>query len=56
MSTPAVRITVPIEGAPQVQFDALGLEDEQALEAWVFSHPRLAFLVADALELAEEMS
>jgi hypothetical protein len=50
----AVVIVIPIEGRPEVQYDALTDGDLSRLLTWVRDKPSLAALVNEAIELARE--
>ena len=49
-SLPMCLIVLPLEGAPKVVYDATSDSEMRRLSDWIREHPRIARLIADALD------
>jgi hypothetical protein len=54
VTTPAVVITLPFEGRPQVRIEAEREGDELRLAEWIVAHPELLELYGRAIDAANE--
>lgn len=53
-SLPSIQIELAIEAAPRIRIVAMNEGEERRLMDWLCSHERLADLIQQALELADE--